>query len=69
MNARVAQAAADWLVLATTAFLASAAGRLRASRRPVSAGCGRPYVSLLSISESANGIAATRLAVVVCAPH
>jgi hypothetical protein len=66
MNTGEASATVDWLVLATAVFLASAAGRLRAGRRTVSAGCGLPNGSRRPLAESADGVAARRLAVAAC---
>jgi hypothetical protein len=65
MNAGEAAAATGWLLLGTAVFLASAAGWLQAGRRAVSAGGGLPNEPRRPFSESADGVAARRLAVAV----
>jgi hypothetical protein len=69
MSAREASAAAGWLMLGTMDFLASAAGRLGAGRRAVSAGSGLASGSRQPLAGSADGVAARRLAVAVFVLH
>jgi hypothetical protein len=63
-----ALAAVGWLVLGTSVFLASAASRLQAGCRAVSAGGGLLNGSRRLLVELADSVAARRLVVAVCTP-